>query len=61
MNITLRGLLLLAAVVVFIIAIFVRIDHELDWIAIGLALTSAAVLVREMGWDRPMMGGGQHH
>ena len=58
----LRSLLLIAAVVAFVIAIFVRIDHELDWMAIGLALTSAAVLVREMGWDRQVnmggMGGG---
>ena len=60
MNIGLRALLLIAAVVIFIIAIFVSIDHQLDWIAAGLACSSAAVLVREMGWDRPMMGGRQH-
>ena len=53
----LRALLLIAAVVIFIIAIFVSVVHELDWIAAGLACTSAAVLVREMGWDRSMTGG----
>ena len=57
----LRALLLIVAIVVFVIAIFVRIDHELDWIAIGLACTSAAVLVREMGWDRQVMSGMGGH
>jgi hypothetical protein len=60
MNIGLRTLLLLAAVVIFIVAIFVNISHEMDWIAAGLACTSAAVLVREMGWDKMMMGGSGH-
>ena len=50
-------MLLAVAVIAFVIAIFVRIDHALDWIAIGLALTTAAVLVREMGWDRQVMPG----
>lgn len=52
MAIGLRALLLIAAVVIFVIAIFVDVTNELDWIAIGLACTSGAVLVREMGWDR---------
>jgi hypothetical protein len=52
MNVGLRALLLVAAVVIFVIAIFVNVVHELDWIAAGLACTSAAVLVREMGWGR---------
>ncbi len=59
----LRALLLIAAVVLFIIAIFVNVQHEMDWIAAGLACTSAAVLVREMGWDRqlmPSMAGPKH-
>jgi hypothetical protein len=62
-SVGLRALLLIAAVVIFIIAIFVRIDHELDWISIGLACTTGAVLVREMGWDRQVMSGmgGQKH
>ncbi len=55
MNLGLRALLLIAAVVIFIVAIFVNVAHELDWIAAGLACTSGAVLVREMGWDRPVM------
>ena len=58
MNIGLRSLLLLAAVVIFVVAIFVSIDKEMDWLAAGLACTSAAVLIREMGWDR-MLGGGR--
>jgi hypothetical protein len=56
MNIGLRSLLLVAAVVLFVVAIFVNVAHEMDWIAAGLACTSAAVLVREMGWDRMMIG-----
>jgi len=55
MNLGLRALLLIAAVVIFIVAIFVNVVHELDWIAAGLACTSGAVLVRELGWDRPVM------
>jgi hypothetical protein len=54
----LRALLLIAAVVIFIIAIFVSVQNEFDWIAAGLACTSAAVLVREMGWDRQVNMGG---
>jgi hypothetical protein len=57
MNIGLRSLLLIAAVVLFVIAIFVNVVHETDWIAAGLACSAAAVLVREMGWDRVMAGG----
>lgn len=60
MNIGLRTLLLLAAVVIFIVAIFVNVSHEMDWIAAGLACTSGAVLVREMGWDRMLMGAHGH-
>jgi hypothetical protein len=53
MNVGLRALLLAAAVVLFILAIFSDV-HQGDFIAAGLACTSAAVLVREMGWDRSM-------
>ena len=56
MKIGLRSLLLVAAVVLFVIAIFVNVAHEMDWIAAGLACSSAAVLVREMGWDRKLGG-----
>ena len=55
MKIGLRVILLVAAIVCFVIAIFSN-THPLDWVAIGLALTTAAVLVRDLGLD--MMGGG---
>jgi hypothetical protein len=55
MNIGLRALLLIASVVLFVIAIFVNVVHELDWMAAGLACSAGAVLVREMGWDRSMV------
>jgi ABC-type uncharacterized transport system permease subunit len=51
MNIGLRALLLVAAIVCFIIAIFSDV-HQGDWIAIGLAISVGAVLVGEMGLDR---------
>jgi hypothetical protein len=53
MNVGLRALLLVAAVVCFIIAIFTDTNWP-DWIAAGLALTTGAVLVRELGLDRSM-------
>jgi hypothetical protein len=55
MKLGLRILLLLAAVVCFIIAIFVD-THVSDWIAAGLACSAGAVLVRELGWDKALMG-----
>jgi hypothetical protein len=61
MNIGLRMLLLLAAVVLFVVAIFVNAAHELDWMAAGLACSAGAVLVREMGWDKMMMGAKHSH
>jgi hypothetical protein len=51
MNVGLRALLLVAAVVCFIIAIFSDI-HQGDWIAAGLALYTGSVLVGELGMDR---------
>ena len=57
MNIGLRSLLLIAAVVLFVIAIFVNDVHVLDWIAAGLACTAGALLVGEMGWDRNFTAG----
>ena len=56
MNIGLRSLLLLAATVVFIVAIFVSNANWSNWISIGLACSAGAVLVREMGWDRMLTG-----
>ncbi len=55
MKLGLRTLLLLAAVVCFIIAIFAD-THVTDWLAIGLACSAGAVLIRELGWDKPMIG-----
>jgi hypothetical protein len=58
MNVGLRALLLLVAVVCFVIAIFTDL-HQGDWIAAGLACSAGAVLVREMGWDRSMSMGNR--
>lgn len=60
MNIGLRQLLLLVATVVFVIAIFVNSTDWLTWIAIGLACSSGAALVKEMGWDRMLNSSGAH-
>jgi sorbitol-specific phosphotransferase system component IIBC len=51
MNFGLRAILLVAAVVCFIIAIFTDL-HQGDWIAIGLACYTGSVLVGELGWER---------
>jgi len=59
MTIGLRQLLMLAATIVFIIALFDRANWD-RWVAIGLACSAGAVLVREMGWDR-MLGGPHTH
>lgn len=58
MSIGLRQLLLLAATVVFFIAIFVNDADWFNWISIGLALTVGATLVKEMGWDRMFSSDG---
>ena len=58
MNVGLRALLLVVAVVCFLIAIFSDL-HQGDWIAAGLACSAGAVLVREMGWDRSMSMGNR--
>jgi hypothetical protein len=59
MTLGLRQLLLLAATVVFVVAIFINGNNWTDWIAIGLACLAGAALVREMGWDRNMVGGAR--
>ena len=51
MNLGLRAILLIAAVVCFIIAIFSDL-HEGDWIAIGLACFAGSYVVGDLGWDR---------
>jgi len=58
MNVGLRALLVVAAVVCFVIAIFSDI-HQGDWIAAGLALYAGSVLVGEMGWNRSMSMGAR--
>ncbi len=58
MSIGLRQLLLLAATVVFVIAIFVQDVNWFRWASIGLALFAGAALVKEMGWDRVLNSAG---
>jgi hypothetical protein len=59
MNIGLRQLLLLVATVTFGIAVFNQSNWS-AWVAIGLACSAGATLVREMGWDRVLSAGGAH-
>jgi hypothetical protein len=56
MNLGVRVILLAAAVICFIIAIFTDL-HQGDWLAIGLALFAGSYLVADMGWDRPLGAG----
>ena len=51
MNLGLRVILLIAAVVSFIICIFAT-THYPDWLAIGLACFAGSFVVADMGWDR---------
>jgi hypothetical protein len=53
MNIGVRAILVIAAVVCFIIAIFSDV-HWPDWIAIGLACWAGSILAAELGWDRSL-------
>lgn len=53
MNLGLRTLLFIAAIICFFIAIFSDL-HWPDWIAIGLICSVGAILVAEMGWDRSL-------
>jgi len=48
MNFTPRALLLLAAIVLFIVALFSDL-HQGDFLAIGLACVAAAFVVDELG------------
>jgi hypothetical protein len=59
MKIGLRVILLAAAVVCFVLAIMSS-THAFDWLAGGLALTTAAVLVRDLGMDKMMPMGHRH-
>lgn len=58
MNLGLKAILLIAAVVSFIICIFAT-EHFSDWLAIGLACLAGSHLVADMGWDRPIGTGGR--
>jgi hypothetical protein len=58
MSIGLRQLLLLAATVVFVIAIFINDANWTYWVSIGLACSAGATLVKEMGWDRMLSSSG---
>jgi hypothetical protein len=51
---SLKTLLLVLAILFFIIAVVD--DTGGDWIAIGLAVLSAALLVSEAGWGRNLGG-----
>ncbi len=55
MNVGLRALLVLAALVLLIIAIFSDL-HQGDLIAAGLACYVGAVLVGDLGLDRALGG-----
>jgi heme O synthase-like polyprenyltransferase len=58
MSIGLRQLLLLAATIVFIIAIFIQDANWFRWASVGLALMAASAVVKEMGWDRMLNSAG---
>ena len=51
MNVGLRAILMLAATVLFIIALFSDV-HQGDLIAVGLACFAGAFAVADFGWDR---------
>ena len=51
MNLGVRVILLLAAVVSFVICIFSSV-HFRDWLGIGLACFAGSFLVGDLGWDR---------
>ena len=56
MNLGLRTLLFIAAIICFFIAIFSDV-HWPDWIAIGLICSVGAILVAELGFDRQLGAG----
>ena len=51
---SLKTLLLVLAILLFLVAVID--DTGGDWIAIGLAVMAAALLVSEAGWGRNMGG-----
>jgi hypothetical protein len=57
MRFGLRGLLLIVAVVLFILAVVLD-ENGFDLLAIGLALMAGAMLVGDLGLDRSFDRGG---
>ena len=55
MNVGIKALLLLAAVILFIIGVFV--DDPTNVWSLGLAATAGAFLVESLGMDRPLSTG----
>ena len=53
MNLGVRVLSLIAAIISFIICIFAT-EHFSDWLAIGLACFAGSFVVGDLGWDRPL-------
>ena len=53
MNLGVRVLLLIAAIISFIICIFAT-EHFSDWLAIGLACFAGSFVVGDLGLDRPL-------
>jgi len=63
MEFGIRVLLLLAAAIVFLIAIFASVTRQLDLMATGLLLVALALIVvdtplAKMRWNTTQMGGG---
>jgi predicted membrane metal-binding protein len=54
MALGLRTILLIAAVAIFVIAVFV--DNPTDWWSIGLACTAGAFLAESLGWADRTVG-----
>ena len=57
MRFGIRGLLLVVAVVLFVLAVVLD-ENASDLLAIGLALMAGAMLVCELVMDRPLDGRG---
>ena len=56
MNFGLRTILLFAAVILFVIALFLE-DNYADVLALGLAAFAGAFLVEAIGWSERTFGG----
>jgi hypothetical protein len=56
MALGLRTILLIAAVVIFVVSIFIGVEHQFDWLVIGLACTAGAFLAESLGWADRTVG-----